>query len=117
MTATFDYWREAGMNLLEELGFFDAASKDDFDRAGDLLEGWAENQSMAFGHHCIPNPKDAEIAEVKRTHAREMKEANADIARLKENVGRRYGIDPQRISVGDGRIFYSDGRTTEIHDG
>ena len=111
-----DYWREAGMELLEELGFFDAASKADFDNAAEILEGYADNQSMAFGYHCIPNPKDAEIAEIKATHKREIKEASADIERLKENVGRRYGIDPKHISVTDGRMFYSDGRTTEIFD-
>ena len=116
MTATFDYWREAGMNLLEELGFFGAASNADFDTAGELLEGWAENQSMAFGYDSIPNPRDAEIEGIKRAHEREMKEASANIDRLKENVGRRYGVNPRYISVSDGRLYHSFGRTTEIFD-
>lgn len=97
---------EAGLNLTDE----QAKS------ILDAVTGAMENESLAFGRDCIPNPLETEIRQLKAAQQRELADQEKRVDAAAAVLGRKLNLDPKHISVGsDGRVWYSDGRTSEIY--
>lgn len=78
--------------------------------------GAMENESLAFGRDCIPNPLESEIKQIKAAHQRDLAAQEKRIDAAKEVLGRKLKLDPKHLSVGsDGRVWHSDGRTSEVY--
>jgi hypothetical protein len=61
---SMDYWLECIKEAFEDAGI--KATEDQIDQVTKWVEGAHENYGMAHGHHCISNPKDEEIRELKK---------------------------------------------------
>lgn len=104
--AYVDYWDDALGCALEAVGKFEALTRDERRQVAESLATSAENQSMAFGHDCIPNPKDSEIASLKTQHEREIAEWEAADLAYRTSVARRRGVEPNDVYIRNGRVVY-----------
>lgn len=59
-----DYWAECIKEAFEDAGI--DATDEQIDTVAAWVSGAHENYGMAHGHHCIPNPKDTEIRDLKK---------------------------------------------------
>ena len=59
-----DYWKECIQEAFEDAGI--EASEEQIQTVASWVEGAHDNYGMAHGHHCIPNPKDEEIRNLKK---------------------------------------------------
>lgn len=61
------YWKEAVQIAFDEVGVsMDIISDDDWDRVAGSLQISAEQEGMAFGYDCIPNPIEQENKALKQ---------------------------------------------------
>lgn len=102
-----DYWREAFMCAIEEVGLFDLCSKEDFDKGGESIRQSAENQSIAFGWDCIPDPRIAEREAEETRRKREVAEEEKRTELFRKAYAARLGVEPHRLYVNNGDIFVS----------
>lgn len=109
------YWKEALECALDEAGQFGVIPSDKVDEIAASLTVAAEMESEATGRINIPNPLQSEIENIKRSHVRELADAERREDILKANIARRFNVDPRHIGISrSGDITYSNGRTTVI---
>ncbi len=107
--ARFDYWKEALECSLHEAGASGVLSDDVVDLVAQGLVGSAENQSMAFGHDCAPNPVNAEIANLKRLREADQKEHEARIAAHRKTLANFARCDVSRVVEVNGGVYVERG--------
>jgi hypothetical protein len=103
------YWLESLGYALEEAGAYDALTPDQRKRVAESLVVSAENEGMAMGRDCIPNPLNSEIERLKAAH-------RADIERFEErerifcrDIARSQKVEARRIGINNGSVvIYKD---------
>jgi hypothetical protein len=100
-----DYWETSLSELLDDMKLSLTAEQKD-ELIGGIM-GIAENESLACGYDCIPNPMQSEVSELKR-QIREMEEKHdRQIWGIKKGVGQRRRVPPQDVHVDeDGNVEY-----------
>lgn len=63
MSGPRDYWEECIAISFEENNI--SATDEQIKNVAGDVEASHDNAGMAFGHHCIPDPRDTEIATLK----------------------------------------------------
>jgi len=100
------YWKEAVSSSFEEnyLPLVDSIIEN---VAKDMIIS-AEQQSMAFGYDCIPNPAKADkSAEIKRLEDR-IKELENDILCYRQSVASRRGVPLEQVHLDNqGSVIYA----------
>lgn len=110
-----NYWKEALEYALDAAGAFGKLTDAEITETAKGLETSAEMEGEATGRINIPHPLNAEIANIKRSHAADVAvlERREDI--FKGNIAKRLNVNPRHIGVDpNGDITYSNGRTTII---
>jgi hypothetical protein len=103
------YWLESLGYALEEAGVYDALTPDQRKQVAESLVVSAENEGMAMGRDCIPNPLNSEIERLKAAH-------RADIERFEErerifcrDIARSQKVEARRIGINNGSVvIYKD---------
>ncbi len=111
----FEYWREALCCSLDEAGVTTLTSEQ-LDSVTNGLLGSRENESMAFGRDCIPNPMRAEVTDLESKVKRLEQEHDArERAWSKAVAGKLRVHHDTSISLNrDGYLEAYNGRTTEL---
>lgn len=102
------YWIEAVETALEEIdklhNFTNAEIKD----LAENLQISAEQESMAFGRECIPNPLQTEIQNLKAQHKKEIEVHEHREYIYRKNVSDRHGprVDPNSVYIERNEVLY-----------
>jgi len=96
-----EYWIEAVECACDEAGV--SLTKEQATQIAGSMQVSHENQGMAFGRDCIPNPLSTELDNERRKKKDELKAAEAREDALKKNIASRYNV-PVWVSVRDGRV-------------
>ncbi|WP_261534463.1 hypothetical protein [Burkholderia multivorans] len=98
------YWLESLGYALEEAGAYDALTPEQRKQVAESLVVSAENEGMASGRECIPNPLNSEIERLKAAH-------RAEIARFEDrerifcrDIARSQNVETQRIGIHNGSV-------------
>lgn len=102
----FDYWHEALSASLEDKGLLIAVTSEQLkDMAKDLMNAY-ENIGMAFGHDCIPDPKIAEIAGIKKNYEAKIKELEQREYNYRKSVATRRNVNIEAVYMDrDGSVM------------
>lgn len=102
-----DYWREALMDSLENVGII--ITFEQADKAADSLVIWAENSSQAFGSDSIPNPHQTEVERLTKELRKAREQHEEQLASHRQAILRAARIDPSKVNRievrPDGRFF------------
>jgi len=99
-----DYWIESVSCSLDEHNIKVPAETIEA-IAKDMLNA-SECQGMAFGYEAIPNPKNAEIEEIKRKYEARIKELEARDYIFRQSVANRRGVKPENVYIENGSVMY-----------
>ncbi len=98
----FDYWLEAVTCALDEVDVYLPMDKLT-SVVADLIVA-AENQSQAFGEHCIPHPATIELADIKRKYIDNMEDMKVSDLALRREIARRAGCELHDIEIRYGSV-------------
>lgn len=99
MDAYQNYWKEALACALDELGLYHALTPEQYDAAAKSLMFAAEQQSMAFGHDCIPDPRDEVEAKLKAKIVSAENETQLWKSNFRKNVAMRHNCTVQDVDL------------------
>lgn len=93
-----NYWEEAFIAALEEA---DVAipSNDKLKLAVDVISSAHENYGMAYGHDCIPNPENTEIAGLKRQIKVLEAKVQTERDNFVKNICMRRNVEPHQVHL------------------
>lgn len=102
----YSYWREAAEYALDAVGV--EVTAEQLDAIGKSLEISAENQGLATGAHCIPNPLASDIRALEARHQAEINEWKESDRVFRENIAARCGshIEARQVIVHNGRVDF-----------
>ena len=99
-----DYWIEAVETVLEDMDKYTLFAPGDIKYMAEGIQGYAEQESMAFGTEFIPNPMETEISKLKAEHEKEIERFESDELLYRTNIANRYGP-----SVSAGNVYTRNG--------
>lgn len=100
-----DYWYECVAEALEDAGF--QATDEQIKTVASWVEGAHENYGMSHGHHCISNPLQSEVDQLKREKKALEDAHDRQIWGIKQGVAQRRHVRPQDVEIdNDGLVTY-----------
>lgn len=91
------YWRVSMEAILDEAGV--SVTPKQFADIVSGVEGAAEMESEATGHLCIPDPRETEIAALKRRITEEQARADQNREDFVTNVCTRWNVAPHQVML------------------
>jgi type IV secretory pathway VirB4 component len=100
-----NYWEECVSRAFDEAGII--ANDEQLGIVVSAVEGGHENYGMAFGHDCIPNPRDTDIRELKKS-IEQLKDDHERVLRgVRKGVAERRKVDLTDVNIDDeGLVTY-----------
>ncbi|WP_333998254.1 hypothetical protein [Burkholderia orbicola] len=99
-----DYWLESLGYALEEVGAYDALTPEQRKDVAEALVVSAENEGMAMGRDCIPNPMNSEIERLKAAHRAEIERFEERERIYCRDIARSQNVDSHRIGIHNGSV-------------
>lgn len=99
-----DYWLESLELALDSVGAYDALTPEQRKQVAESLVVSAENEGMASGRDCIPNPLNSEIDRLKAAHRAEIESFQARERIFCRDIARSQSVEAHRISIVNGHV-------------
>ena len=103
-----DYWIEAVEAALEDIGKLNNYTNEELKTVAESLIISSEQESMAFGYDCIPNPLESTIRDMKSKHESEIKQYEKRESVYRQNVADRHGprVGPNQVYIDGNNVMY-----------
>lgn len=99
-----NYWIESLGYALEEAGVYDALTPEQRKQVAESLVVSAENEGMASGRDCIPNPLSSEIDRLKAAHRAEIERFEERERIYCRDIARSQKVETGRIGILNGSV-------------